>query len=205
MFPVLAGALLFQAQGTGHSPQTLCSKTGTDKMPELAQTEYRGGPSRLRAVLVSVCLGTVVFLLAQLGTTGKDEIVGTLGRIELTARLAEAPEEFPVIGGYRYTYVVKYEVIDVHRQDPDGNHPLKRGDEVCVGHYQPFMPRSKARDDDCGDMQLGGKLSRIVTGESHRMALDYNLENLAPGGVLDYCFPLDAPRFFALWTNPAWY
>jgi hypothetical protein len=34
------------------------------------------------------------------------------------------------------------------------------------------------------------------------MALDYELQDLAPAGVLDYCYPQRVNRFFAVWTNP---
>jgi hypothetical protein len=37
------------------------------------------------------------------------------------------------------------------------------------------------------------------------MALDYELQDLAPGGVLDYCYPAEQNRFIALWTNTATY
>ena len=170
---------------------------------DFPQAYRQGGPSPLRAVSVFVGIGIVMFFLSRYGAVGEDEAMGALGRIELTARLVEAPEDFPLIEGYRYTYVLKYEVLDVHRQDPDGKHLFKRGDIIFVGQYQPFMPRSNVRDEDCGDLEMGGKLSRIVHGDSHRMALEYPLENLAPGGILDYCFPLDAPRFLAIRTNPA--
>ena len=34
------------------------------------------------------------------------------------------------------------------------------------------------------------------------MALDYELGDLAPSGALDYCYPPEGNRFFAVWTNP---
>ena len=37
------------------------------------------------------------------------------------------------------------------------------------------------------------------------MALDYELQDLAPSGVLDYCYPPGTNRFFALWVNPTTY
>jgi hypothetical protein len=45
-------------------------------------------------------------------------------------------------------------------------------------------------------------LDRFVTGEVHRLALDYELQDLAPSGALDYGFPPNTNRFFALWANP---
>jgi hypothetical protein len=93
------------------------------------------------------------------------------------------------LGAYRYTYVLKYKVISVHRQDPEGKYPLKAGDEIFVGHYKPWLPRSQIKDADWGDSPLGGKLDQFVVGEVHRLALDYELQNLAPSGALDYSFP----------------
>jgi hypothetical protein len=61
------------------------------------------------------------------------------------------------------------------------------------------------KDPDWGESPLGGKLDRLTVGEVHRMALDYELQDLAPSGALDYCFPPATNRFFALWTNPTTY
>jgi hypothetical protein len=132
-------------------------------------------------------------------------LVSQVGRIEVTARLVECPTQFPERGAYRYTYVLKYQVLRVHRQDPQGKYKLKPGDEIFVGHYKPWLPRSEIKDGDWGDSPLGGKLAQFVTGEAHRMALDYELQDLAPAGVLDYCFPQGVNRFFAIWTNPTTY
>ena len=64
------------------------------------------GPSWTRAAVV---LGAVVIGIWWLGRpaeTGRDEMVGKLGRIEVTARLLGCPESFPSLGAYRYTYVL---------------------------------------------------------------------------------------------------
>jgi hypothetical protein len=155
------------------------------------------------AVIVGLVVG--VWALAHRVETGEDEMVRRLGRIEVTARLQERPEQFPKLGAYRYTYVLRYHVLTVHRPDPEGNYALRPGDEVFVGHYKPWMPRSEIRDTDWGESPLGGKLDQFVTGEVHRMALDYELQDLAPSGALDYCFPPATNRFFAVWTNPTTY
>jgi len=146
-----------------------------------------------------------VWALAQhgRGNAGEDGQVTTLGRVEVTARLLECPDSFPNLGAYRYTYVVPYEVVVVHRQDPAQQYVLKRGDRIYVGHYQPRLPRNQVQDADWGDSPLGGRLTRITQGDLHRMALDYELAELAPSGSLDYCFPADVNRFFAVWANPA--
>jgi len=164
----------------------------------------RGGPSPLRGLLVVAGVAIGLWALAQYGRgdAGEDAQVTRLGRIEVTARLLDCPDPFPDLGAYRYTYVVPYEVIEIHRQDPEGKHVLKRGDQVFVGHYQPLLPRSQIQDADWGDSPLGGKASRITKGDLHRMALDYELAELAPSGALDYCYPPEVNRFFAVWTNP---
>ena len=175
---------------------------GASAIPE---GRYQGGPGRWRGVLALSVLTVGIWLLANRVETGEDEMVRKLGRIEVTARLIERPEQFPKLGAYRYTYVLKYQVVKVHRQDPERKYLLKAGDEVYVGHYKPWMPRSQIKDSDWGDTPLGGKLDQFVTGEVHRMALDYELQDLAPSGALDYCFPPATNRFFAIWTNPTTY
>jgi len=172
---------------------------------DIPQKQYQGGPSHLRGILVPIFLAAGVWLLANRVETGEDENVRRLGRIEVTARLVERPEQFPNLGAYRYTYVLRYQVVKVHRQDPDGKYMLIPGEEIFVGHYKPWMPRSQIKDSDWGDTPLGGELDQFVTGEVHRMALDYELQDLAPSGALDYCFPPATNRFFAVWTNPTTY
>jgi len=167
--------------------------------------EWPRGPSRLRAFCVLGGLALGIWLLGSKVETGGDEMVTTLGRLEVTARLIERPDDFPDLGAYRYTYVLKYEVLTVHRQDPEGKYKLNPGDEIFVGHYKPWMPRNQIKDDDWGGDPLGGKLIRFAVGEAHRMALDYELQDLAPSGALDYCYPLGVNRFFGIWTNPTSY
>jgi len=160
------------------------------------------GPVRGVATLALVVLG--VWWLMRQGEGGGDAMTGSLGRIEVTARLVERPDEFPQLGAYRYTYVLPYEVIEVHRPDPGGLYRVAPGDRVYVGHYKPWLPRSEIRDSDWGESPLGGRLDRFVAGEAHRMALDYELADLAPSGALDYCFPPATNRFFAVWANRAY-
>jgi len=173
--------------------------------PAVPESRYQGGPGRVRglAVLLAVMVG--IWLLASRIETGEDEVVRKLGRLEVTARLVERPEQFPKLGAYRYTYVLKYQVMKIHRQDPERKYLLKPGDEIFVGHYKPWMPRSEIKDADWGASPLGGKLDQFVSGEVHHLALDYELQDLAPSGALDYCFPPATNRFFALWTNPTTY
>jgi hypothetical protein len=173
--------------------------------PAILEGRYQGGPSRLRGLVVVAAVMAGIWLLANCVETGEDEMVCKLGRIEVTAKLIERPEQFPKLGAYRYTYVLKYQVVKIHRQDPERKYPLKPGDEIFVGHYKPWMPRSEIKDSDWGASPLGGKLDQFVSGEVHRMALDYELQDLAPSGALDYCFPAATNRFFAIWTNPTTY
>lgn len=161
------------------------------------------GPGPVRACLVVGALVTAILWLGSRGPSGEDEMVRRLGRLEVTARLLKRPEEFPNLGAYRYTYVLEYEVLQVHRPDPGGKYVLQSGDHVFVGHYKPWMPRDQIKDSDWGDAPLGGTLTGFVAGQAHRMALDYELQQLAPSGALDYCYPSDVNRFFAVWTNPA--
>jgi len=164
-----------------------------------------GGPGALRGLTVVAGLILLIWALAARVETGADAMVQKLGRLEVTARLVERPDQFPKLGSYRYTYVLKYKVVSVQRQDPEGKHPLKAGDEIFVGHYKPWLPRSEIKDSDWGDSPLGGKLDGFVVGEVHRLALDYELQDLAPSGALDYCFPPATNRFFALWANRTTY
>jgi hypothetical protein len=178
---------------------------GSDGASQISEGRYQGGPSSMRGLLVLALLTAAIWLLANRVETGEDEMVRKLGRIEVTARLVERPEQFPQLGAYRYTYVLKYVVLKIHRQDPERRHLLEPGEEIFVGHYKPWMPRSQIKDSDWGDSPLGGKLDQFVAGEVHRMALDYELQDLAPSGALDYCFPAATNRFFAVWTNPTTY
>ncbi len=49
----------------------------------------------------------VILFLASRVQTGADETISKLGRLEVTARLVERPDQFPQLGAYRYTYVLK--------------------------------------------------------------------------------------------------
>jgi len=159
------------------------------------------GPSRLRGILTLLILAACLGWLTLRVDTGEDKMVTQLGRVEVLARLLDRPEAFPQLGAYRYTYVLRYQVLKVLRSD--AKHPLQAGDTIFVGHYKPWMPRAQIKDSDWGKDPLGGKLDQFTTGEVHRMALDFELADLAPSGALDYCYPPGTNRFFALWTNPA--
>ena len=101
---------------------------------------YVGGPGPWRGLAVVAGLVLLIWVLASRVQTGADPMVQQLGRLEVTARLLERPDQFPKLGAYRYTYVLKYKVLSVHRQDPEGKYPLKAGDDILVrGPYgRPF-------------------------------------------------------------------
>ena len=75
------------------------------------------------------------------------------------------PHVMADLGAYRYTYVLEYEVLRVHREDPEGRYPLEPGDRIFVGHYKPWLPRDQIRDADWGDSPLGGRLRRFAAGD----------------------------------------
>ena len=169
---------------------------------KLTAPKKPAGPGIIRGLAVLLGLLLLVTWLVLRVDDGKDENVSKLGKIEVTAKLLDCPDKFPDLGAYKYTYVVKYEVKKIHRQDPAGKYLLKPGDIIFVGHYKPLLPRAEIKDDEWGDAPLGGKLVRIVRGDTHRLALDYELSNLAPCGVLDFFYPAGVNRFFAVWVNP---
>lgn len=172
------------------------------KVGVVVRAPYPDRPGAVRGVATLAAILLVFLGLGSRVQTGVDDRVTKLGRIEVTARLLDRPDSFPQLGAYRYTYVLKYQVLEVHRPDPQGAHPLQVGAEIFVGHYKPWMPRSGIKDSDWGDAPLGGRLDRFVAGEVHRLALDYELADLAPSGALDYCYPPGTNRFFAVWANP---
>jgi hypothetical protein len=160
------------------------------------------GPGVIRGVAVLTTFVLAAVMLMSRVDTGEDAEVRRLGRVEVTARLLGRPDEFPAPGAYRYTYVLPYEVLRVHRVAPQLAPLLKPGARIFVGHYQPWLPRSAIGDAGWGTEALGGRLTEFVTGAAHRLALDYALEDLAPAGVLDDQFPPGTNRYFAVWANP---
>lgn len=180
--------------------ETISSGTKSAAMPPPGSADAGPGAVRGVAVLVAFVLGAGI-LMSRVDT-GEDEPVRRLGRIEVTARLVERPDEFPEPGAYRYTYVLPYEVLRVHRVDSQTAEALKPGALIFVGHYQPWLPRTEIGDAAWGTEQLGGRLREFVAGAAHRMALEYELADWAPAGVLDDQFPPGTNRFFALWANP---
>ncbi|MGH9163646.1 MAG: hypothetical protein ACRD2X_27140 [Vicinamibacteraceae bacterium] len=124
--------------------------------------------------------------------TGIDEQVTSLGNIEVTARLTEIPGEFPANELYDYAYVLKYQVLDVHRGKVSG-------EEILVGQYNPREPRSQVEDEL--SETVGGDLTSFRTGDVHRLALTAPLDEYWTGGIIDKYFNQDGVRYWAVWTN----
>jgi hypothetical protein len=160
-----------------------------------------GGPGRARALLVVFLLGLLFAALAGRRIDGDTPETRELGRWEVTARLLELPGSFPEVGEYRYTFVMPYEVLEVHRTSSLIS--LEPGDSIFVGHFQPHLTRQDAAAfrADLAAQVLGGTLSRFHPGEVHRMALDFPLGELSPVGIIDRCYPQQVKRFWAIWTN----
>ncbi len=132
---------------------------------------------------------------------GADAKVASLGAIEVIARVAEIAGldkwagKFPSNDlGYDYVYVVKYDVLDVHR----GNLAEKA---IVVGHYNPLKPRAEAADARCPD--IGGNVERIRVGDVHRLALDIPIDEHYMGPMINPYFQEGAEQtvYWAVWTN----
>lgn len=147
-----------------------------------------------RAVL---CMTLISFLAlgacSKLPADGKDEAIGSHGSIEVTAKLIEIPGEFPPNKLYDYAYVLKYQVLKVHRGQV-------QGDTMLVGHYNPLKTRAKAADKRVEG--IGGNLQRFKAGEIHRMALEPSIDDAYMGGILnEYAEKEKGPIFWGVWTN----
>ena len=127
-------------------------------------------------------------------TDGADPRVTTMGTIEVTARLADIPGEFPPNDLYDYAYVMKYDVLETHRGEASST--------IYVGHYNPLKKRGEAADDRSGE--IGGNITRYRVGDIHRLALDVPIENFCMAGIVnEYAEkePSDAPVYWTLWVN----
>lgn len=142
----------------------------------------------LLAPLLAGCGG------APTPTDGADPRVTTMGSIEVTARLADIPGEFPPNDLYDYAYVMKYDVLETHRGDVTGT--------IYVGHYNPLKKRGEAADDRSGE--IGGNITRYRVGDIHRLALDVPIEEYCMAGIVNVYAenaPVDAPVYWTLWVN----
>jgi hypothetical protein len=133
-------------------------------------------------------------LLAVSCSKPLDPQVQKLGSAEVTAKLTEIPGPFPPNDLYKYAYVFKYQVLQVHRGKIEG-------DTIFVGQYNPLKPRSKAEDQDSG--KVGGDVEQFRAGDFHRMALEAPLDQQWMGGIIDKYFEQKGTRYWAIWTAKA--
>jgi hypothetical protein len=141
---------------------------------------------------------SVVLLLtgcsAPAPTDGADPQVTAMGAIEVTAKLVDIPGTFPPNDIYDYAYVMKYEIVQVHRGEASGT--------IFVGQYNPLKNRAEAADERSGE--IGGTVTRFRTGDLHRLALDVPIDNFCMAGIVnEYAEkdPSDAPIYWAIWSN----
>ena len=161
-----------------------------------------GGNARLRVVLVVTLLliisaGAVALTMNQHGgqsENGIDENVMTMGSVEVTARLMEIRGEFlPNDNFYNYAFVLKYDLVEVHRGRVDAK-------EIVVAHYNPLKPRATVADEFYPD--IGGKLKKFRAGDTHRMALELPIDEFYIGGIVDRYFQEKKdPIYWVVWTN----
>jgi hypothetical protein len=144
-------------------------------------------------ILLLLLTGGFCGSCAERTDTGDDPKVTTLGSIEVTAELLEIPGQFPNLPNYDYAFVMKYEVLDVHRGQPDS-------ETIYVGHYNPLKPRAAAKD--ARVEQIGGNLEKFSTGGLHRMALEVPIDDYYMGGIVNrYHQQNVGPIYWAVWTN----
>jgi hypothetical protein len=119
------------------------------------------------------------------------------GSFEITAKLVEIPDGAIFQKDlYDYATILKYEVLQVHRGD------LKPGTTIYIGHYNPWKARSDAADKRV--KTIGGNLRHYRSGDIHRMALDFPIDDHYLGGIVDKYFGQhDTPAYWAVWTNAA--
>ncbi len=113
------------------------------------------------------------------------------GSIEVTARLVEIPGVFPPNKLYDYMYILKYQVLKVHRGQVDSEF-------IFVAHYNPLKPRAQAADKFVKD--VGGNLPAFQGGQIHRLALEASMDTYM-GGIIDKYFGQKGTRYQAVWTD----
>lgn len=124
-----------------------------------------------------------------------DPKLGTLGTVEVTAKLVDVGGDFPPNDLYDYAHVMKYEVIETHRGTVDAN-------TICVGHYNPLKPRASVADERV--KEIGGNVTKFVAGDIHRMALAVPIDENYMGGIVNKLPESEkGPIYWALWTDRA--
>ena len=136
--------------------------------------------------------GTVTAPPGQAGIQGQ---VTTAGRFEVTAKLTELPGAFlPNDGLYNYAFVLKYEVLEVHRGGDDV------GKVIHVAHYNPQKTRSEVGDEFYPD--LGGTVDRFRAGDVHRLAMEEPWDEHYIGPLVDRYHETTGKRlYWAIWSN----
>lgn len=148
--------------------------------------------SRAATIALAVMLVSCTSCSRQVDT-GEDAQVTTRGSCEVTARLVEIRGEFRRDPNYDYAFIMKYDVVEVHRGKVEGK-------TIDVAHYDPHKPRSAAADSRVES--IGGNLQEFVAGDLHRMALEVPIEDYYMGGIIDRYFEEhEGPIYWAVWTN----
>lgn len=145
------------------------------------------------------CILPLLSLIACLGCSSAvapDPKVHQLGDVEVTARLADVAGVFPPNDLYDYAYVMKYDVLQVHRGEVAEK-------TILVGQYNPLKPRAGAADDKSGE--IGGNVTAFKVGDVHRLALQAPLEELFMGGIVNEYFVegQEQKLYWAWWTDRA--
>jgi hypothetical protein len=156
-------------------------------------------PVRLSFALLLGIAGVCV-LLASCGKSptnegqNPDPRLGSLGSIEVTAKLTEIPEGAIFKRDlYDYATILRYEVQQVHR----GNLTNRI---IFVAHYDPWKPRREATDQRV--KTIGGNLRQFKGGDVHRMALEVPLDDYFMGGIINKYFGQETgPLYWAVWTD----
>ncbi len=130
------------------------------------------------------------------GASAPDPKLGSLGTVEVTAKLVEVPEGAIFKRElYDYTTILKYQVLKVHRGEV-------KPAFIYVGHYNPFKPRTEASDRHVTN--VGGNVRQFQAGQVHRMALDVPIDDFYMGGIINKYFGQETgPLYFARWTDIA--
>jgi hypothetical protein len=125
-----------------------------------------------------------------------DPQLATHGSIEVTAQLVEIPDGAIFKRDlYDYATVLKYKVLKVNRGKVDA-------DIIYIAQYNPFRPRSEARDGRVKD--IGGNLKTFQAGQVQRMALEVPVEDHFMGGLVNKYFGKTSdPIYWAAWTDLA--
>jgi len=154
-------------------------------------------PPQLRRTAGLICSFFLIVILctscSKKPDTGQDAKVTTLGSIEVTAKLLEIKGDLPDIAMYDYAFVMKYEVLEVHRGNLDTS-------LIYVGHYNPLKPRASVADERVPE--IGGNIKRFKALDVHRMALEVPIDDYYMGGIINRYFEESKePVYWAVWSN----